>query len=45
MNDAARLGQALHEQTRTSGVIEMNVRQEDVFDVGNAEALLLEGVE
>ena len=34
MHDAARVGQVLHEQARTTGVVEVNVRQEYVVDVG-----------
>jgi hypothetical protein len=45
MNDAARPGQALHEQTGATSVIEMNVCQENIIDVDGIQALLPQGVE
>jgi hypothetical protein len=45
VNDAARVWQLLHQQTRTTGVIQMNVRQENVVHITGPEVLLPQAVE
>jgi hypothetical protein len=45
VQDTARVWQVLHEQARAAGVIEMNVRQEDVVNIRNVKVLLSERVE
>ena len=45
MYDAARVRQLLHQRAGASGVIEVNVGQEDVVDVLGLEVVLVECVE
>ena len=44
MHDANRVRQLLHKEACATRVIEVNVREENVVDIRNAEALLLQRV-
>jgi hypothetical protein len=45
VNDAAGIWQLLHQQAGSTGMIEVNMRQEDEVDVPNVDILLTQAVE
>jgi hypothetical protein len=45
MNDAARVGQVLHQQAGSASMIEVNMRQEDKVHVTDVEILLSQPIE
>jgi hypothetical protein len=45
MHDTTRVRQALHQQSGATGMIEMNVRQENVINVTDIQVLLTQTVQ